>query len=144
LLTREDIEKKIEPLTNEEHELQGVKVVHHNVYTNKIAYLRLLFHIKEVPKELLPYASLLSYVIGYVDTENYSYLDLSNEVNIHTGGISTNVRSFSIKGNLGQYYPVFEFPAKVLYVNLSEAFRSLRNASSHEAFRYQEIKGNRR
>jgi hypothetical protein len=125
LLTREDIEKKIEPLTNEEHELQGVKVVHHNVYTNKIAYLRLLFHIKEVPKELLPYASLLSYVIGYVDTENYSYLDLSNEVNIHTGGISTNVRSFSIKGNLGQYYPVFEFSAKVLYDNLSEAFRLL-------------------
>lgn len=125
LLTREDIEKKIEPLSNEEHELQGIKVVHHNVYTNKIAYLRLLFNIREVPKELLPYASLLSYVIGYVDTENYSYLDLSNEVNIHTGGISTNVRSFSIKGNSDQYYPVFEFSAKVLYDNLAEAFRLL-------------------
>ena len=123
LLTREDIEKKIEPLANMEHELQGVKVIHHNVYTNKIAYLRLLFNIKEVPKELLPYASLLSYVIGYVDTENYTYLDLSNEINIHTGGISTNVRSFSIKGNTDQYYPVFEFSSKVLYDNLSEAFR---------------------
>ncbi len=125
LLTREDIEKKIEPLTNEEHKLQGVKVLHHNVYTNKIAYLRLLFNLREVPKELLPYASLLSYVIGYVDTENYTYLDLSNEVNIHTGGISTNVRSFSVKGSTDQYYPVFEFSAKVLYDNLSEAFRLL-------------------
>ncbi len=125
LLTREDIEKKIEPLTNEEHELQGIKVLHHNVYTNKIAYLRLLFNIREVPKELLPYASLLSYLIGYVDTENYSYLELSNEVNIHTGGISTNVRSFSVKGNEDQYLPVFEFSTKVLYDNLSEAFRLL-------------------
>ena len=134
LLAREDIEKKIEPLTNEEHTLQGVKVIHHNVYTNKIAYLRLLFNIKDVPKELLPYASLLSYVVGYVDTDHYSYLDLSNEVNIHTGGISTNVRSFSIKGKPDSYYPVFEFSAKVLYDNLSEAFRLLEEMLHHTKF----------
>ncbi len=123
LLTREDIEKEVEPLSNEEHELQGIKVLHHNVYTNQIAYLRLLFNIREIPKELLPYASLLSYAIGYVDTDNYAYLDLSNEVNIHTGGISTNVRSFSIKGDTDHYFPVFEFSTKVLYDKLPEAFR---------------------
>lgn len=123
LLTREDIDKKIQPLHNEEHTVDGIKVIHHSVYTNKIAYLRLLFNVKKIPKELLPYASLLSYVIGYVDTQSYSYLDLSNEVNIHTGGIATNVRSFSIKGSSEQYYPVFEFSTKVLYDKLSEAFR---------------------
>ena len=123
LLTREDIDKKIQPLHNEEHTVDGIKVIHHSIYTNKIAYLRLLFNVKKIPKELLPYASLLSYVIGYVDTQSYSYLDLSNEVNIHTGGISTNVRSFSIKGSSEQYHPVFEFSTKVLYDKLSEAFR---------------------
>lgn len=123
LLTREDIGKKIEPLYNKEHVIDGVKVIHHDVYTNKIAYLRLLFDVKEVPKEHLPYASLLSFVLGYVDTQNYTYLDLSNEVNIHTGGISTNVRSFSMKGGSEKYYPVFEFTTKVLYDKLSEDFR---------------------
>ncbi|HWT76322.1 MAG TPA: insulinase family protein [Mobilitalea sp.] len=123
LLTRDDIGKKIEPLYNKEDRIDGVKVIHHNVYTNKIAYLRLLFNVKNVPKELLPYASLLSFVLGYVDTQNYTYLDLSNEINIHTGGISTNVRSFSIKGSSEKYYPVFEFTTKVLYDKLSESFR---------------------
>ncbi len=123
LLTREDIKKEIEPLFNTERTVGQVKVIHHNLYTNKIAYLRLLFNVKEVPKELLPYASLLSYVLGYVDTENYSYLNLSNEVNIHTGGIASNVRSFSVKGSSGGYIPVFEFSTKVLYDKLAEAIR---------------------
>ncbi len=123
LLTREDIKKEIEPLYNKESKVGDVKVIHHNVYTNKIAYVRLLFDVKAVPKELLPYASLLSYVLGYVDTENYTYLGLSNEVNIHTGGISTNVRSFSVKGSTDKYHPVFEFSTKVLYDNLTEAVR---------------------
>ena len=123
LLTREDIGKEIEPLFNQELKLEDVKVIHHDVHTNKIAYLRFLYNIKGLPKDLLPYASLLSFVLGYVDTKNYSYLELSNEVNIHTGGMSTNVRSFSIKGSQEQYYPVFEFTTKVLYDKLAEVFR---------------------
>jgi presequence protease len=131
LLTREDIRKEIEPLYNKEYRINEVKVLHHEVYTNKIAYIRLLFHIKSVPKELLPYASLLSFVLGYVDTDNYTYLNLSNEVNIHTGGIAANVRSFSIKGSTDQYYPVFEFSTKVLYDNLHEAVRLIEEMLYH-------------
>lgn len=125
LLTREDIRREVEPLYNTEHDVNGIKVIHHDIYTNKIAYLRLLFRVDDIPKELLPYASLLSFVLGYSDTQNYSYLELSNEVNIHTGGISANVRSFSIKGNTDTYYPVFEFSTKVLYDKMQEAFRLL-------------------
>ncbi|MGF7142951.1 hypothetical protein HNQ56_001373 [Anaerotaenia torta] len=133
LLSRADISREIEPLFNEERTVGQVKVIHHNVHTNKIAYLRLLFNVKEVPKELLPYASLLSYVLGYVDTENYSYLNLSNEINIHTGGIASNVVSFSVKGGAAgntaniysgmEYVPVFDISVKVLYDKLAEAFR---------------------
>ncbi|NLP34553.1 MAG: insulinase family protein, partial [Clostridiales bacterium] len=122
LITREDISKKIQPFYNDELIVDGVKVLHHNVYTNGIAYLSLLFDIRDIPKELLPYASLLSMVLGIMDTKNYSYLSLSNEINIQTGGISTNVKSFAKKGSTEQYYPVFEFRTKVLYDKLPEAF----------------------
>lgn len=134
LLKRGDIEKKIRPLYNAEHIVDGAKVIHHNVYTNKIAYVRLLFNLKEVPKELLPYTSLLSFVLGYVDTLNYSYLDLSNEINIHTGGISTNVISFSVKESSQSYYPAFDFTAKVLYDEISEAFRLIEEMLYHTKF----------
>lgn len=123
MLTREDMSREIKPLYNEELTVNGVKVIHHNIFTNKIAYLELLFNVKDIPKELLPYLSLLSLVLGYVDTENYSFLELSNEINIHTGGISPNVKSYSIKGNTDLYYPVFGFTTKVLYDKIPEAFR---------------------
>jgi len=123
LLTRDDMDKEAQPLYNEELIVEGVKVIHHNVYTNGIAYLRLFFDVKDTPEELLPYLSLLSLVMGYMDTENYSYNELSNEINIHTGGISTNVMSFSVKGDTHKYIPMFEFSAKVLYDKLPEAFR---------------------
>ena len=134
MLSREDMEKKIEPLCNKEIMVSGVKVLHHEVYTNKIAYLRFLFQIRNVPKELLPYASLLSYIMGYVNTENYSYLSLSNEINIHTGGIAANVRSFSVKGSQDNYYPVFECSAKVLYDELAHAFRLVEELLHHTVF----------
>lgn len=123
LITREDISKKIQPLYNDEHSVNDVKVLHHNVYTNGIAYIRLLFDIRDIPHQLLPYASLLSMVLGMMDTQNYSYLALSNEININTGGISSNVKSFAKKGSTDRYYPVFEFGTKVLYDKLPEAFK---------------------
>lgn len=123
LLTREDIGQDPEPIYNEEKLVAGIPVIHHEVFTNEIAYLRLLFDIKDIPSELLPYLSLLSLVLGYVDTDNYSYLEYSNEVNIHTGGISPNVISFSILGTTKKYVPVFEIATKVMYNKLPEAFR---------------------
>lgn len=143
MLTRQDIGKNIEPLYNDEHIIDGIRVLHHNVYTNKIAYIRLLFNIKDIPKELLPYTSLLSYVLGYIDTNNYSYLALSNEVNINTGGIKANVLSFAVKGSNGAYVPVFEVGTKVLYDKLSEAFRLineiLHNTKTDDTKRLKEI-----
>lgn len=123
LLTREDIDPNPEPIYNEEKIESGVKLIHHEVFTNDIAYLRLLFDVKEVPSELLPYLSLLSLVLGYMDTENYSYLEFSNEVNIHTGGISPNVVSFSVNGTTQEYLPMFEIKTKVMYNNIPQAFR---------------------
>lgn len=126
LLSREDIKKEIQPLYNTEFNLNGIKALHHNVYTNGIAYLHILFEIKDIPKDLLPYVSMLSLVLGYTDTNHYSYLELSNEINIHTGGMSNNVKSYSIKGSTNRYYPVVEFSTKVLYDKFEDAFRLLK------------------
>ncbi len=123
MLSREDIGKEPQPLYNKELTINGVKAIHHEVFTNGIAYIRLLFDVSSIPTELIPYLSLLSMVLGYVKTENYSYLELSNEVNIHTGGIFTDVKSYSFKNDTKGYYPVFEFASKVMYDELPEAFR---------------------
>ena len=123
MLSREDIGHEPQPIYIKENSFRNVKVLHHEVFTNEIEYLRLMFDVSKIPGELVPYLSLLSLVLGYVNTENYSYLELSNETNLHTGGIFTDVKSFSKKGSTQEYFPVFEFSTKVMYDKLPEAFR---------------------
>jgi Zn-dependent M16 (insulinase) family peptidase len=123
MVTRDDIWKKIQPLYNDVLMMEGTKIVHHNVYTNGIVYLSMLFDINGIPQELWPYASLLSLALGYVNTKNYSFLELSNEINIHTGGVFTNVKSFAQKDSTDHFLPVFELRTKVLYDEVPEAFR---------------------
>ena len=141
LLTREDIGPEPQPLYNEEKTIDGVRVIHHEVFTNEIAYLRLLFDVKDIPKELLPYLSLLTLVLGAVDTDNYSYLEYSNEVNVHTGGIYHNVASFSIRDSIDEFLPMYEIRAKVMYDKLPEAFRLIQEILHHTQIKdYKRLK----
>ena len=87
MLCREDMKREAAPLINQEREVDGVTVIHHSMFSNGIAYLRFLFDIRDFAVEDIPYVGLLKYVLGYVDTEHYGYAELSNEINIHTGGI---------------------------------------------------------
>ncbi|MGB8455115.1 MAG: insulinase family protein [Anaerocolumna sp.] len=130
LLSREDIGKTAQPIYNDEKEVDGIPFIHHNVFTNGIAYLKLLFDLEDIPKALIPYVGLLSTVLGYIDTEHYSYLELSNEINIHTGGISSDVASFGKKGSSSDYLPTFQLDVKVLYEEMDNAFDLLKEIIS--------------
>lgn len=88
MLRREDIEKKAQPFQNEEYRAGEAVVLHHDLFTNGIGYVDLVFRAGSVPVELIPYLGLLKSVLGQMDTEHYSYGEFSNELNLHTGGIS--------------------------------------------------------
>lgn len=130
MLSIDDIDKKAMELYNEEKEVDGIPIIHHDVYTNGIAYLKLAFSLENVPKSLTPYVSLLSTILGYIDTEHYSYSELSNEVNIHTGGISKDVVTFSKNGSASEYLPAFTVDVKVLYDKMDNAFDLLKEIIS--------------
>ena len=71
MLTREDISEDIAPIYNEEMNLAGVPIVFHEVETNGIGYLDLMFDLSEVPEDMLPYVGILQAVLGIIDTDNY-------------------------------------------------------------------------
>jgi len=130
MLSIDDIDKEAKSLYIEEKEIEGFPIIHHNVFTNGIAYLRFLFSLENIPKSLTPYISLLSTVLGYIDTEHYTYSELSNEVNIHTGGINNDIVAFSKKGSATEYTPAFSVDVKVLYGNMDNAFDLLKEIIS--------------
>ena len=121
LLTREDMNKEAMPLSIAEYEEAGVTLVHHDIFTNGIIYMKMLFKLDQCPKELTPYIGLLNAALGYVDTEKKSFLEFSNDVNIETGGIQSSVYAFGKKGSSKEYTPVLAVDTKVLYDKLPNA-----------------------
>ncbi|SKA96426.1 hypothetical protein SAMN05443428_12111 [Caloramator quimbayensis] len=114
LLSIKDINPKAEVLPIEERALDEVKVLFHPIFTNEIAYINLLFNTGAVPYELLPYAALLSDVLGKIDTEKYSYSELSKKINLSTGGIYFGVEVYQGKGNIDEFYPQLIVKSKAL------------------------------
>ena len=122
VLQREDIKKETDSLYNELRNIHENKSLYHNIATNGIDYVRLLFPIDKIPQEYLPYLGILKSVLGYVDTTNYKYGDLFNEINIYTGGITTQAVTYVNSKNLSEYRFMFEFKISVLFENLTKAF----------------------
>ncbi|MCI8402656.1 MAG: insulinase family protein [Lachnospiraceae bacterium] len=125
LLAREDIKKEVAPLNWTESEDSGVRVLHHNLFTAGIGYLRLLFDIDTVADEDLQYLGLLKATLGYMDTENYGYQELANEILIHTGGIAPGMGYYADMKEPGKYRATFEFMAKVFYDKLGFGFEMI-------------------
>ncbi|MDO4522763.1 MAG: insulinase family protein [Eubacteriales bacterium] len=122
LLRLSDIGTETAPLYNQELRVEDTLLLYHEIDTNGIAYLDLLFDTKEVPEELRSCMGLLKNVLGMVDTEHYGYRDLSNEINIHSGGIYPTLNVYAdMKGN-GKASGKLEMRAKVLYDQLEFAF----------------------
>jgi Zn-dependent M16 (insulinase) family peptidase len=94
LLNLSDIDPRVEWYAIEKKDVAGVPVLHHEAFTNNIVYVNLFFDMRTLPEELIPYASLLSEVMGSMNTENYTYGDLDNALNIHTGGFSTGLSTY--------------------------------------------------
>ncbi|EPY2272774.1 insulinase family protein [Clostridium sporogenes] len=134
LLSIEDINKEAERLPLEEKNILGIKTLYHNVFTNKISYLNLYFNTRAVEKENIPYIGLLSAVLGKVSTENYNYQDLSNEVNINTGGIRYNAEIFSQKESYEDYTSMFTIKSKCLTSNVKELIKLLSEILTNSKF----------
>ena len=47
-----------------------------------------------LPEEDLCYVGLLKSVLGFVDTEHYTYGDLTSEIHLNSGGINLSVTSY--------------------------------------------------
>lgn len=124
VLHREDISRDIEPVINEEMTVAGVPVIFHEVETNGIGYLDLLFDMSGIEEELLPYVGILQSVLGIIDTNHYEYGELFNEINVHTGGIGTSLELYPdvTKVKEKEFRATFEIKGKALYEKLPVVF----------------------
>lgn len=126
LLERKDLKKEAEPFILEELSHNGTKVLFHDIYTNGVSYVKFLFDITGMEEEKLQYAGLLRSILCFVDTKSYAFSDLFNEINIVTGGITTNINLYTNSKDLDKYKVTFEASTKVLYENTKSAIELLK------------------
>ncbi len=128
VLRREDISRETVPIQNEILTYDDTPVIFHEIETNGIGYIDLMFDLSGISEELLPYAGILQSVLGIIDTENYEYGELFNEINAHTGGIGTALEVYPdvTKVREKEFKATFEIKAKALYPKLPVAFSMMR------------------
>ncbi len=128
VLRREDISREIAPICNEERECSGIPMVYHNVETNGIGYVTLMFDLSKVPEEKLPFVGMLQAVLGIIDTTHYEYGELFNEINVHTGGIGTSLELYPdvTKVKEKAFRATFEMKGKALYPKMDVLFQMMR------------------
>lgn len=117
-----DIKKEAAEIINEERSINGAKSIYHDIYTNGIDYVRILFDATHIPAKYFPYLSLLKGIIGLVNTKNYTYEELTNKSLIETGGITNAVNLYENNLNRDEYKVTFEWKGKCLEGDLHKVF----------------------
>lgn len=122
VLTKEDIKKEAAPLFNEVKKLGNTTALYHPIYTNHISYFRIMFKADNLSEEELNYLGILKNILGYIDTKNYSYRELFNEIYIETGGMVPVVNIYTDSNDFQNVKPYFEWKVKTFDYKLEVAF----------------------
>ena len=129
-----DIDRKVRDLSNRELKVAGVKTIWHGAVSSGIGYLDLYWDMKRIPQEDLPYAAILKAVLFQVDTSRHSYMDLTNRINQHTGGISAGLATFGDPKNEGDYQAFFGIRMKALYQEYGTGLALIREVLTESDF----------
>ncbi len=120
MLKREDIDKKAPEYIIEETRIADTDTYFHDVDTNGIIYLKFLFDMDMIPADEAVYTAIAARLAGNMDTENYTYLDYNNEMNIYTGGIGMDASALAILGEKDGYRPMLTLGGSVLENNFDK------------------------
>ena len=123
MLKRGDMRKEAMPFDNKEDWIGNIPVVHHDIAANGIDYVTLMFEARDILQEDIAYLGILRAVLGYVNTENYSYAQLFNAINIYTGGISCGISVYPNVNDRNRVSVKFEVRIRVLEKNLEDAMK---------------------
>ena len=112
----------------------GATFLEHDTFTNGIVYLNLYFEQMALPQHMLPYATVLTYILGQIHTKNYHYGELSNLINIDTGGFSYAFTSCGDYHNDDKYRVFFNVSSKALFSKTEKMIELLTEITQNTLF----------
>ena len=125
MLKRSDIRREVNGFSNEELKVDDSLFLYQDVCTNAIGYVNVMFEIRDMEVEKVHYLGLLKSVLGYVDTRDYTYGQLFNEINARTGGIQCGVDVFDKANDSEAFRTMFTIRGKALYSQMDFLFQMM-------------------
>jgi Zn-dependent M16 (insulinase) family peptidase len=133
LLSLADIDPQAEKLPCEKKSNE-IDILLHPQFSNNIGYVNLYFDVGTISRDNIPYLGLLESVLGRMDTRNYDYPALVNEINVHLGGLSFAVDDFGKYKQPGIFYAKFKVAAKALSKKTDKMAQLLAEVILHTDF----------
>lgn len=120
-LSMSDIDEKGKEYVYTVSDLSEAKEIYTDVSSNGISYVTFSFCADCIKEEDMEYLGLLPSFLGMMDTKNFSYGDLVNEVNIETGGISFATEVVRHIEHLKESKPYLNVKFKTFSYNIEKA-----------------------
>ena len=126
VLERSDLSLAGDNFVNDVVEVEGVKIVRHDLFTNGIGYLKMFFDTTDMPNDMNRYGKFLISLLGYIDTKEHSYGDLANIMAINTGSLdfSTNLNRNS--KDTDKYKMGFEINSKIFFDKIGKTLEIIK------------------
>ena len=123
LLKKSDLSYDVLPINNKVEEIAGIKTIHHNYPASGIGYIRVLFDVKNMPSEYVPYLGVFKTLLGSLDTANHTYQTLEQDIDINTGGISERIMTTKSENDYGVH---LVFLANTLHANIEFSLNTIK------------------
>ncbi len=122
LLNFEDLRKLPEMFPLEIKKNNDMTIAHTKIFTNNIAYINFYFNMSSISPEDFDYVNLLIRLLGEINTEKRSYIELSNELNIYAGNWTINNGFYCAYKNKNNIYPKTVISIKTLSSNIEKVY----------------------
>ncbi|XP_020580862.1 presequence protease 2, chloroplastic/mitochondrial-like isoform X2 [Phalaenopsis equestris] len=99
-LSLQDIPKKPTHVPTNIGEVNGVQVLHHDLFTNDVVYSEVVFDMSAVKKELLQLIPLFCQSLLEMGTKEMDFVQLNQLIGRKTGGISVYPFTSSVRGKV--------------------------------------------
>jgi presequence protease len=119
-LRLEDITRTVEIIPMQNTSVGGVPALEHNIFTNGIAYIDLVFDLSHIPEELQPYLPLLGKITSGMGAAGFSYDEMAKRIALKMGGFGYDLGA-GFSADAGNCWQKMIFSCKVLYRNLPDA-----------------------
>lgn len=98
-LTLADLPREVRTIPIETGEVNGTRVVTHDLSTSGIVYFDIGFDLHTLAPELLPYVGLFSRALLETGTAKENFVELTQHIGRSTGGISRQTWTSALAGN---------------------------------------------